>query len=157
MHRAIKSCTQPAEYRSSHKPDTAHMLVAQGDFGNLGIRHETERGSLLHVVDHPALSRKCSSDKNAQCLEGLELRCESRENLSTQYMDHALDELLTLFTKNTISTRDNVESALYVGEPVRRSKSVELFRPPRRFPRRTWIRLVKRMYFHGFATTIHRV
>ena len=120
------------------------MLIAQGDFGSLGIRHETE----FHVLDHPALSRKFSEKAEKY----LDFRSEPREKMNSECGDEALDDFVIICSKNTISTLNTGEptiqatdSALAFGEPIRRANPANLLRPPRRFPRRTWIRLIKRM------------
>jgi hypothetical protein len=119
------------------------MLIAQGDFGCLGIRHETEFHN--HIVGHPALSRNCS-EKAAKCLD---FRSDPREKMNPECEDEALDDICSKITMSTLNTdKSNAQAtnpALSFGEPIRRANPANLLRPPRRFMRRTWIRLINRM------------
>jgi hypothetical protein len=132
-------------------------MIDQEDFGCLGIRDETEPGFLLDVVEHIALSRK-NSEKS---LEDLEFRSERQESSCTECVmtDNALEELLMLFSKQTTRTHNQIvlrrdaSMPLESGnEQIRKTLSPELLRPPRRYPRRFWVGLVRRMLRHQSPT-----
>ncbi len=138
------------KYCSLISPNT--NMTSQHDFGSLGIPDETEHEVLLHVADHPVLSRR-NSEKS---MEDLELRSHSRESSCTESMDD-LNELFIILSENTPTSKKCVVQSSKAGdsksEPVRRATAAEPCPPPRRFPRRFWIGLVKRMLLRQRVST----
>jgi hypothetical protein len=136
-------------FQGRHRLAIHRSMNSQEDFGSLGIPDEEDHGVLLHIVEHPSLSRK-NSEKS---LEDLEFRSsETREST-----DDALDELFDLFSKcGVVSTTpvmlfngQSMDAATWMEDEDNRLP----LQPPRRFPRRIWIALVKRMLrVHGLST-----
>jgi hypothetical protein len=128
-------------------------MIAQDDFGCLGIPDEAEYGVLLHVVDHPALSPK----QTEKSLEDQEFRHLNSQESS--YTKRKVDEAFNLSNLSQASKCGETAALPLIRsiiqevepsvpfendhEPIRRVR--EHFRPARRFPRRVWIGLVKRM------------
>ncbi len=126
-------------------------MNAQDDFCSLGIPEEARNEALLHFVDLLALPRK-SSDKSM--MMDLEFGGLSQESSPIEW-DDALEELLTIASKKAehgvLSDKHErhadppVLSFENGHEPIRKTTAAAPLRPPRRFPRRIWIGLVKRM------------
>jgi hypothetical protein len=123
-------------------------MIAQDDFGSLGIPIEEVREGMLDIMDHPALSRQ-NSEKS---LGDLELRSDSRVSSNSNCVCDISDEISILLSRRTLPTKPSAvqghvtQVSLVNGkEPIRRITSFEgSLPPPRRFPRRKWVGLVKR-------------
>ncbi len=117
----------------------AHSYLVQGDFGSLELPAEPADMSLEHVVDHPALSRKGSENSLMDLCCECEGACDPDRDIADQ-----LEELLKMSSRSR-RARATPSPDATMRLPLEQTTVETVLPPPRRYPRRFWSGLVRRL------------
>ena len=136
-HLFARKLTKSTHFSIMESSNASQTSIAQDDFGSLGLPVDPDDLSLENVVDLPVLSRRGSETSL------MDLSCESNGACDSKIVDQLND--LFKITRRTRRVRATRSSDTMRSESVDQMTVDNDLPPPRRYARRFWVGLARRL------------